>query len=44
MNRAYLVDAHTLLWAADQSGLLSETARSILNQPDNLSFVSSATL
>ena len=44
MSRAYLVDAHTLLWAADQSDLLSETARSILNQPDNLSFVSSATL
>ena len=44
MNQAYLVDAHTLLWAADRSDLLSETAHSILNQPDNLSFVSSAML
>jgi len=44
MNRAYLVDAHALLWAADESDLLSETARSILNQPDNLIVVSAATL
>ena len=44
MKAAYLVDAHVLLWAADRSDLLSETAHSILNQPDNLIFVSSATL
>lgn len=44
MNQAYLVDAHVLLWAADRSDLLSETARAILSQPDNLIFVSAATL
>lgn len=44
MNQAYLVDAHVLLWAADRSDLLSETARAILNRPDNLIFVSAATL
>ncbi len=44
MNQAYLVDAHVLLWAADRSDLLSETARAILNRPDNLILVSAATL
>lgn len=40
----YLLDSHTLLWATSQSQLLSETARREIAAPQNIIFVSLASL
>ena len=40
----WLVDAHTLLWAADKSSRLGTTAKSLLADSNNAVFVSVATL
>ena len=44
MGERYLVDSHALLWSVDESAKLSEAARGALADPDNLVFLSVASL
>ena len=44
MGNRYLVDSHALLWSVDETSKLSEAARVVLADADNLVFVSVASL